>query len=213
MISSKYDLVIIYNHKASRRIVKIDDYFPNYTTPIFNTHTEFFVSRRSKIIIDPTKELYNYGYSWSDGVFNIPDTITNKRIKEIELEKDKLDVLEELWLDILTGIEGYKAAYFLNPLIRQIKDTDKLSAIELKLNHPNLVPAFSAKTFEEVDMEDQLTTKGLDELCKRCYIMYSDLANKIKESETPYETFKQARRSYFYPIFEQTGTELFSESS
>lgn len=210
---SKYDLVIVYIHRPSGRIVKIDDYYPTYTIPMFNTYTDFTISRKSKITISPEKELYNYGYSWSAGVYAIPDMITQKRIKEIRLEKDKLDVLEELWVDILTGIENYKATYFLNPLIRQLQDTDRASALALNGNYPITVPSFSVKTFKEQDIQEKLTAEGLDELCKRCYIMYAEIGNKIKESENPYETFKQARRSYFYPIFEQTGKELFDESS
>ena len=212
-MSSKYDLVIIYIHKPSGRIIKINDYYVNQTIPIFNTNTFFVVYRKSKIRIDPTKQLYNYGYAWSSGVFVIPDLITNKRIKEIKLEEVRLDTIEELWLDILTTIENYKATYSLNPLIEQIRKHDRNSALEINGNFPIIVPLYAQKTFEEQDIQDRLTTEGLDELCKRCYIMYADLANKIKESETPYETFKQARRSYFYPIFEQTGTEPLSESS
>lgn len=210
---SKYDLVIVYIHRPSERIVKIDDYYPTHTTPVFNTNTYFTISRKSKITVSSEKEVYNYGYSWSAGVFAIPDMITKKRIEEIKLEKDKLDVLEELWLDILVSIENYKATYFLNPLIRQLRDTDRDAALALNGNYPITVPSFSVKTFKEQDIQDQLTAEGLDELCKRCYIMYAEIGNKIKESENPYETFKQARRRYFYPLFEQTGTELFDESS
>lgn len=211
-MSSKYDLVIIYIHKPSGRIIKIDDYYAGRTVPIFNTNTTFVVHRKSRINIDPEKELYNYGHVWSAGVYIIPDMITAKRIREIELEKIRLDVLEDLWLDVAATIENYRAMYSLNPLIEQLRARDRNTALEINGNYPITVPSFSTKTFEEQDIQDRLTTEGLDELCKRCYIMYSDLANKIKKSETPYETFKQARRSYFYPIFEQTGAELFGDT-
>ena len=210
---SKYDLIIIYIHRQSARIIKIDDYHKNQTLPIFTPNSMFVIYRKSKLNIDPDKHLYNYGYVWTSGVYYIPDMITEKRIKEIELEKIKIDVIEELWLDVITSIEQYKATNLFNPLIEKISNTDRNAALDINVNFPTTVPVYGPKTLEEQDIKDKLTKEGLDELCKRCYIMFAEISNKIKESENPHETFKQARRSYFYPIFEQTGTEPLDETT
>jgi hypothetical protein len=212
-MSSKYDLVIIYIHKASGRIIKIDDYYKNQTLPIFTPNSIFVIYRKSKLNIDADKNLYNYSYVWTSGVYYIPDMITDKRIKEIELEKLKIDAIEELWLDILTSIEQYKATNLFNPLIEKISSTNRNAALDITVNFSRTIPLFCPKSFEEQDIKDKLTKEGFDELCKRCYIMFTEISNKIQESENPYETFKQARRSYFYPIFEQTGTEPLDETT
>lgn len=213
-MSSKYDLVIVYIHRKSGRIVKIDDYIEDVTQPIFTSETSFLIYRKSKIKIAEGKKLYNYGYTWSAGVYYIPDMITEKRLKEIELENARIDAIEELWFDILVTVKTYKALNFFNPYVGHLKNNHKDEAFKLTTqfgNRPNKL--FGPSDLESTAIKDQLIQDGLDELYRRSYIMYSEIARKINQSEEPYEELKQARRSYFNPVFEQTGTEPFDTTS
>jgi hypothetical protein len=203
-MSSKYDLIIVYVHSATGRIIKIEDYFSKRTKPIINKSTKFFVIRKSKISIASGKEVHNYGYTWSEGFYEIFDSLTDQQEKEITLEKTKLEVLEELWLDILATIENYQANYFFNPLVEEQIAVDKEEGLKIATEFSDNLSIFLPKNKHDIEIQHRLSIEGYHELCKRCYIMFCDLSKKIQESIDPVETFKIARRFYFHPIFEQT---------
>jgi DNA-directed RNA polymerase subunit L len=201
MISSKYDLIVIYFYKGfNNRVIKIDDYIINQTVPIISPKSKFVVTRKSKFVLDTNKELYNYGYR-PEGVYIIDEPATENQIAAIELEKIKLNILEDAWMDIITTIEQYKSSYLFNPLIEHLIKTDRDLALNLSLQHPIDPNSYIEKTINEIDIQEKLTKEGIDELSKRCYTMFCEIYKKIQESDTPVKTFESIRNFYWHPNF------------
>lgn len=209
-MNGNYDLVILYYLKDSERIIQINKYVPNLTNPIVTDHSKFHITRKTKIkSIDLNKELYEYRYDTVNGISYIEsNTISNVQLDKINLEKNRINAIEDLWLDIQCIIETYKLTYGFNPLLNKIIEVNQNLGLQLAHQYPIKEDKFLKKNIIDIEIEHQLTAEGLDELYKRCYIMYSDISKNIKTSEHPYETFTKNKRAYFGPIFGQTGSSL-----
>lgn len=209
-MKGNYDLVIIYYQKQSQRIIQINNYVPNLTLPIITNESSFYISRKTKIkVIDPNIKLHEYSYDIVHGIFHIANNMIGElQLKKINLERDRINAIEDLWLDIQCTIETYKSSYSFNPLLNKLIEVNQTLGLQLAQQYPIKRDKFLKKNIIDIEIEHQLTAEGLDELYKRCYIMYSDISDNIKESENPYETLTKNKRAYFSPIFGQTGSSL-----